>query len=64
MTPETDWSQLPGRLVVISGASGSGKSTLVQHLLARPELAVAAIGFRDHPKTAAGRTTRVAITFS
>jgi guanylate kinase len=34
----TDWSQLPGRLVVISGASGSGKSTLVQHVLARPEL--------------------------
>jgi guanylate kinase len=33
-----DWSQLPGRLVVISGASGSGKSTLVQRLLARPEL--------------------------
>jgi guanylate kinase len=36
--PQTDWSQLPGRLVVISGASGSGKSTLVQHLLARPDL--------------------------
>jgi guanylate kinase len=36
--PQTDWSQLPGRLVVISGASGSGKSTLVQRLLARPEL--------------------------
>ncbi len=35
---QTDWSQLPGRLVVISGASGSGKSTLVQHLLARPDL--------------------------
>ena len=38
MNPTTDWSQLPGRLVVISGASGSGKSTLVQHLLARPDL--------------------------
>jgi guanylate kinase len=36
--PRTDWSQLPGRLVVISGASGSGKSTLVEHLLARPDL--------------------------
>jgi guanylate kinase len=36
--PQTDWSRLPGRLVVISGASGSGKSTLVQRLLARPEL--------------------------
>jgi guanylate kinase len=35
---EVDWSQLPGRLVVISGASGSGKSTLVERLLARPEL--------------------------
>lgn len=36
--PEDDWSQLPGRLVVISGASGSGKSTLVERLLARPRL--------------------------
>jgi guanylate kinase len=36
--PEDDWSQLPGRLVVISGASGSGKSTLVERLLARPGL--------------------------
>jgi guanylate kinase len=36
--PQTDWSQLPGRLVVVSGASGSGKSTLVEGLLARPEL--------------------------
>jgi len=36
--PEDEWSQLPGRLVVISGASGSGKSTLVQRLLARPDL--------------------------
>jgi guanylate kinase len=35
---QTDWSQLPGRLVVISGASGSGKSTLVQHVLPRREL--------------------------
>jgi guanylate kinase len=35
---EVDWSQLPGKLVVISGASGSGKSTLVERLLARPEL--------------------------
>jgi guanylate kinase len=36
--PEDDWSQLRGRLVVISGASGSGKSTLVERLLARPGL--------------------------
>jgi guanylate kinase len=34
----SDWSKLPGRLVVISGASGSGKSTLVHRLLNRPEL--------------------------
>jgi guanylate kinase len=32
------WSELPGRLIVISGPSGSGKSTLVQRLLARPDL--------------------------
>ncbi|APW62638.1 guanylate kinase [Paludisphaera borealis] len=30
---EVDWTALPGRLVVLSGASGSGKSTLVERLL-------------------------------
>jgi guanylate kinase len=35
---EIDWTELPGRLIVLSGASGSGKSTLVQRLLARPGL--------------------------
>jgi guanylate kinase len=35
-----DWSRLPGRLIVVSGASGSGKSTLVSQLLERPELRV------------------------
>ncbi len=35
---EGDWTKLPGRLIVISGASGSGKSTLIERLLARPEL--------------------------
>jgi guanylate kinase len=35
---EVDWSKLPGRLIVISGASGSGKSTLVERLLCRPEV--------------------------
>jgi guanylate kinase len=34
------WDQLPGRLIVVSGASGSGKSTLVRRVLARPEVAV------------------------
>jgi guanylate kinase len=29
------WDQLPGRLIVLSGASGSGKSTLVDRLLER-----------------------------
>lgn len=33
-----DWSRLPGRLVVVSGASGSGKSTLVRRALARPDV--------------------------
>ncbi|MDG3002316.1 guanylate kinase [Paludisphaera mucosa] len=32
---ETDWTTLPGRLVVLSGASGAGKSTLVHRLLDR-----------------------------
>ncbi len=36
-----DWSSLPGRLVVLSGASGSGKSTLVRRLLGRPDLRLA-----------------------
>jgi guanylate kinase len=35
---ETDWTKLPGRLIVLSGASGSGKSTLVKRLLKRPGL--------------------------
>jgi guanylate kinase len=35
---EIDWSDLPGRLIVLSGASGSGKSTLVRRLLGRPGL--------------------------
>lgn len=30
-----DWSTLPGRLVVLSGASGAGKSTLVHRLIDR-----------------------------
>jgi len=36
-----EWSELPGRLIVISGPSGSGKSTLVERLLARPDLRLA-----------------------
>jgi guanylate kinase len=55
----TDWSQLPGRLVVISGASGSGKSTLVRHVLARPELrlrrSVSATTRRPRPDEQPGR---------
>jgi guanylate kinase len=35
---ETDWTNLPGRLIVLSGASGSGKSTIAKRLLGRPEL--------------------------
>lgn len=37
---EVDWSALPGRLVVLSGASGSGKSTLVHRLLEKAGPAV------------------------
>ncbi|WP_435016920.1 guanylate kinase [Tundrisphaera sp. TA3] len=32
------WRELPGRLVVLSGASGSGKSTIVSALLARQDI--------------------------
>ena len=35
---EVDWTNLPGRLIVLSGPSGSGKSTLVRRLLERPGL--------------------------
>ncbi|QEH38363.1 Guanylate kinase [Aquisphaera giovannonii] len=42
MAEVLDWSTLPGRLVVLSGASGSGKSTLVRRLLGRAELRLAA----------------------
>jgi guanylate kinase len=35
---EIDWTDLPGRLIVLSGASGSGKSTLVRRLLERADL--------------------------
>jgi guanylate kinase len=34
------WEDLPGRLIVLSGASGSGKSTLVNKLLERHRLPV------------------------
>jgi len=39
-TPPTTyrWEDLPGRLIVLSGASASGKSTLVERLLERPGL--------------------------
>ena len=37
---EFSWDQLPGRLIVLSGAAGSGKSTLVERLLERPGLRV------------------------
>lgn len=33
-----EWSGLPGRLVVVSGASGSGKSTLVRLAVSRPDV--------------------------
>jgi guanylate kinase len=33
-----DWSNLPGKLIVVSGPSGSGKSTLARRALLRPEM--------------------------
>ncbi len=32
-----DWSNLAGRLIVVSGPSGSGKTSLVRKLVARPD---------------------------
>ncbi len=37
---DRSWQDLPGRLIVISGASGSGKSSLLAEVLARPDLSV------------------------
>ncbi len=36
-TSATDWSGLPGRLIVVSGPSGSGKTTIVRRVVARPD---------------------------
>ena len=36
-TSATDWSDLPGRLIVVSGPSGSGKTTIVRRVVARPD---------------------------
>jgi len=37
-TNVTDWSKLPGRLIVVSGPSGSGKTTMVRAVVTRPEI--------------------------
>jgi guanylate kinase len=36
----SDWSNLPGRLIVVSGPSGSGKTSIVRRVVARPDLNV------------------------
>jgi guanylate kinase len=36
-TSATDWSDLPGRLIVVSGPSGSGKTSIVRKVVARPD---------------------------
>ncbi len=46
---EPDWTALPGRLVVLSGASGSGKSTLVHRLIEK---------LGDRVKVSVSATTR------
>jgi guanylate kinase len=37
-TSDTDWSGLPGKLIVVSGPSGSGKTTIVRRVVARPDV--------------------------
>jgi guanylate kinase len=37
-TSSTDWSNLPGKLIVVSGPSGSGKTTIVRRVVARPDV--------------------------
>lgn len=48
-TDTTDWGDLPGRLIVVSGASGSGKSTLLRHALGREDV---------HARLSTSATTR------
>jgi guanylate kinase len=55
----TDWSDLPGRLVVVSGPSGSGKTTIVRRVVARPDvrarLSVSATTRKARPGEVDGR---------
>lgn len=51
MTTQSDWLDLPGKLIVVSGPSGSGKTSLVRRLAARKELA-------DSLKVSVSATTR------
>lgn len=56
---EVDWTNLPGRLIVLSGPSGSGKSTLVQRLLERPGLRLeVSISATTRPPRAGERSGR------
>jgi guanylate kinase len=56
---EVDWTNLPGRLIVLSGPSGSGKSTLVQRLLQRPGLRLeVSISATTRPPRAGARSGR------
>jgi guanylate kinase len=55
----TDWSNLPGRLIVVSGPSGSGKTTIVRrmvaHVDARARLSVSATTRPPRPGEVDGR---------
>ncbi len=51
MTTQSDWLDLPGKLIVVSGPSGSGKTTLVRRLAALKGLA-------DSLKVSVSATTR------
>ncbi len=56
---EVDWTNLPGRLIVLSGPSGSGKSTLVQRLLERSDLRLeVSISATTRPPRAGERSGR------
>ncbi|MGZ3383743.1 MAG: guanylate kinase [Isosphaeraceae bacterium] len=62
---EVDWTNLPGRLIVLSGPSGSGKSTLVQRLLERPGLRLeVSISATTRPPRAGERSGRAYVFLS
>ena len=52
---ELDWTELPGRLIVLSGGFGIGQEHARGAAARSPWAAAQAIDLGDHPPAAAGR---------